>query len=72
MQVAENILLGFASYLGVGLVFGLWFVTLGAARFDPDARGMAPQARAILLPGAAALWPLLAWKQLRGKGPPLQ
>lgn len=72
MQAAEAILVGFGSYLGLGLLFGLWFVSFGAARFDADAKGMPLQARMILLPGASALWPYLALKQLRGKGPPAQ
>jgi len=72
MQAAEAILIGFGVYLALGLLFGLWFVAAGAGRLDPDARGMPLQARAILLPGSAALWPFLAWKQLRGEGPPDQ
>jgi hypothetical protein len=46
------------------------FVIFGAARIDKGARGMAIQARLIILPGVALLWPLMAWKWLRGAEPP--
>ena len=58
------------GYLAIGFVFALAFVTLGAAAIDPAARGMSPQARAIVLPGCALLWPLMLAKWLTRQGPP--
>jgi len=50
------------AYIGLGLLFALAFVTVGAPRLDPAARGMPVGVRLLLLPGAAALWPVLLWK----------
>lgn len=57
-------------YLGLGLLFAVAFVTFGAGRVDPRARGASIGFRLAVLPGVAALWPLLAWRWLRGQEPP--
>ena len=62
MTAAELIVAGSAAYLLVGLVFGLFFVSAGLDRFDPAARGSSRTFRALILPGSAALWPVLAVK----------
>lgn len=62
MSGAELIVAVVAIYLVVGLVFGLLFVSVGVARFDPAARGTSPAFRVLILPGSVALWPLLAAK----------
>jgi uncharacterized membrane protein len=59
------------AYLAIGTVFALAFVVWGASRIDPGARGMPPSARALIVPGAAALWPLVLVKWLRQKVPPV-
>lgn len=70
MTVAEVIVTGGAVYALVGLLFGVWFVTIGVTRFDPAARGTSPLFRLLILPGCVALWPLLAVKRLtRGETP---
>lgn len=48
-----------ALYLAAGLVFGLAFLIFGLPRIDPAARGTGLAFRLIILPGVAALWPLL-------------
>jgi hypothetical protein len=58
-------------YFGLGLLFALGFVTLGASRIDPVTRGMPLQARLILLPGSALLWPVLLWRTLTRQQPPV-
>ena len=58
-------LLGF--YLGGGLVFALWFAWRGAAGLDPVAAGGSRGFRLLVIPGAAALWPLLLRRLLRGR-----
>lgn len=55
------------AYALVGVGFGLVFVTVGVARVDPAARGAGWGFRLLVFPGAAALWPLLAWRWLRGR-----
>jgi hypothetical protein len=54
-----------AAYAGVGLVFALGFVTWGAGRIDPVARDATRGFRIAILPGAALLWPWLAWRWRR-------
>jgi len=71
MQTAETILAAFGVYAALGALFSLWFVTLGAARIDAAAKAMPAQARVMIFPGCVALWPLLAWRSLARKGPPV-
>ena len=59
-----------AVYLGLGLLFAVAFVTAGASRIDPAARGMPWPARLLLVPGAAALWPLMLFKWVARRPPP--
>jgi hypothetical protein len=49
-------------YLAVGLLFGLVFVTVMIGRVDPAAAGSSWRFRLLVLPGVAALWPLLAMR----------
>ncbi len=72
MRAAEAILTAFGIYGAIGLIFAAFFVAWGASRLDEAAHGMPLQVRLILIPGAAALWPYLAWRQIRGEGPPVQ
>lgn len=58
------ILLG--SYLACGLVFAVAFVCFGAGRIDPHAAHGTWGFRLLVIPGAAALWPLLLCRWLRG------
>lgn len=64
MVIADWILTLAAGYLVCGLVFTVAFVTLGVNRLDPTARGTSASFRVLIVPGAAALWPLLAAKWL--------
>jgi hypothetical protein len=61
-----------ATYAGLGLVFALPFVWFGVQRVDSDARGSGIGFRLLILPGAAAFWPmfLYRWGQ-RMLGPPV-
>ena len=55
------------TYAGVGLVFALWFCARGVVRLDPAAAGSRIAFRLLILPGAAALWPVLLVKLARKK-----
>ncbi len=57
-------------YLGVGVLFAIVFVLKGVGKIDPSARGGTLGFRLLILPGAAALWPILARRWLAGEGPP--
>lgn len=59
-------------YLALGAVFGVGFALFGAQRLDPDARGAGLGFRVLVLPGAALLWPLLAWRLARGAAAPAE
>ena len=52
-------------YIILGLFFGLPFAARGAARIDGNAREGSWGFRLLILPGAIALWPLLAMRWLR-------
>ncbi len=63
----DLLILLFAAYVGLGLLFSAFFALKGAALLDPVAKGASLGFRIILLPGAAALWPVLGLKLLRKK-----
>lgn len=71
-ELAGAILAACGAYMAFGCVFALAFVTFGAQRIDPDARGMPLSARCLIAPGAALLWPLMAFKWSTQKAPPIQ
>lgn len=53
------------AYLAIGVVFAVPFVLVGVGRLDPVARGAPVRVRLLLLPGSAALWPLMAARVIR-------
>ena len=60
----------FLIYALIGLVFAIPFSLVGAKRIDPAADGGTWGFRVLIVPGAAALWPLLLMRWLRGGEPP--
>jgi predicted branched-subunit amino acid permease len=58
----------FLGYIGIGLVFGVFFAMKGAALLDPVAKSASLGFRLLVLPGSAALWPMLLSKLLRKRG----
>ena len=65
MQVAELLVDGLAAYGLAGAVFAVAFVRMGIQRVDSVAEHAPLGFRLIVLPGAAALWPLLLVRWLR-------
>ena len=60
-----------ATYAGIGLVVGAAFVLVAAPRALGHAAAITPGGRALLFPGAVALWPLVLgrwvlWRWVRG------
>ncbi|MCI0417642.1 MAG: hypothetical protein L0387_04960 [Acidobacteria bacterium] len=55
-----------SAYGLFGLLFGVCFVTAGVSRLDPLAKGAGLGFRLLILPGVAALWPLLLYRRFRG------
>jgi hypothetical protein len=66
VRIAEWIVLLIGTYAAIGLVFGIAFVFAGAKRVDPVAQTAGFGFRLMILPGSAALWPVLLRKWLRG------
>ena len=59
MAAAQIIGSVFMAYAFAGLVFAVAFALFGVQRVDPAAREAGAGFRLLILPGAAALWPLL-------------
>ena len=66
MVAATWLLAGLGLYLAVGFLFALAFVFRGAKKIDPQAKEGSIGFRVLILPGAMALWPILASSWLRG------
>jgi len=71
VETAQAIIGTVAGYLVLGLVFALGFVTRGVSAIDPAARDMPRLVRLLIVPGVAALWPLMLWKWFTQKSPPV-
>ena len=65
MRVAGWIVDALAAYGVAGAVFAAAFVTVGIQRVDPAAEHAPLGFRLIVMPGAAALWPLLLVRWVR-------
>ena len=64
MVLAQQIWLALVIYVATGLLLGAWFVWAGVQKLDEQAAGTGVGFRLLILPGVAALWPLVAWKWL--------
>lgn len=68
--LAPILLLIAGLYAAVGLVVALAFATRGVSRVDHAARDAHPLFRVLIIPGAAALWPVvLRWWARAGPEP---
>jgi hypothetical protein len=67
--MAEAIWIGLAGYLGFGLLAGLGVTLFGLKRLVPGAGAMPLRVRLLILPGLAALWPVILVR-LFGVTPP--
>jgi hypothetical protein len=68
--VAQALAALLALYVLAGIVFAIPFVLVGAPRLDANARGAPWGFRIMILPGCAALWPVLALRWLRAERAP--
>ncbi len=57
LNIAQYISYGLGIYILIGLLFGLYFITLGLRNEAIAGRGII--LRFMLLPGAILIWPLL-------------
>ena len=68
MELIINIFLGFlALYAAFGLLFGLYFVFIGATKIDPLLANSKKGVRVLLFPGVIATWPLFIRKAFTSK-----
>jgi hypothetical protein len=65
MHVAELLVNGLGAYGLIGTVFAVAFVMMGIQRVDSVAEHAPLGFRLIVLPGVAALWPLMLVRWLR-------
>jgi hypothetical protein len=68
---AEGVLAVLAVYLAVGALLATVIAIKGLGRIDAGARDMPWSARLLILPGLAALWPLMLVKCLKQNTPPV-
>ncbi len=64
-HVALSVLIAIAAYLSMGIAFGIAFVVRGIGVVDHAAKGSPWSFRLLVLPGVAALWPLMLLKWVR-------
>ncbi|HKV73987.1 MAG TPA: hypothetical protein VJN95_05680 [Gemmatimonadales bacterium] len=69
-QAAYWIVIVAGSYLAVGLVVALGVVVAGLKRIDPVAGHGTWGFRLLIVPGIAALWPLILRRVVLGAGHP--
>jgi len=65
-MIAAAFLIALGIYLACGMMFAIGFVFFGAGRIDPHAAHGTWGFRLRVMPGAAALWPLLLNRWLCG------
>jgi len=70
LLLANIMVLAVSIYLGIGLLFSIPFVFAGAGRIDSTAREATLGFKLIIIPGSMALWPLLAWRWIKGASDP--
>jgi hypothetical protein len=63
-----TLLTALAAYLVLGVAFAVPFAIKGAAAIDPVARHATWGFRILVIPAAAALWPLLLLRWARSPG----
>ena len=73
IALAEMIVAGLGLYFAVGLLVGLIYISGGAGRIDPAARGkgLPWRVRLLILPGIIGLWPVMLIKLFTQKAPPV-
>lgn len=69
MQIVAGLVLLFETYAALGCLFALAFAWWWVERIDHAARGGTLGFRLLILPGAAALWPLFLYRLVRSTTP---
>ncbi len=72
IEVAQFIVAFFELYALAGVAFAVLFLPRGVVRLDPRVAGAPKTLRLLILPGVAALWPVLAWRWSVGVSEPVE
>jgi hypothetical protein len=72
LEVARILVALFELYALTGLVFAGLFLPRAVTRLDPRVAAAPTTLRLLILPGVAALWPLLAWRWVSGAPEPIE
>jgi hypothetical protein len=67
LMMAQAFWSALGGYLGVGLAFALTMIAGGFRRLDPLAQAAPWHVKLVLIPGLAALWPIMLIKFVRGR-----
>ena len=60
MELAATVILWMAlGYAAIGLAYGAWFIARALEQFDHSAQGSGWGFRLLILPGIAAMWPMV-------------
>jgi hypothetical protein len=70
LALATALVSAFGFYGILGLLYGLYFISYGASRVVPAARGAGIGFALIILPGAVLFWPLLLARLIKGQTRP--
>ena len=58
------------AYLAFGILFALYFVSIGVNRIDPNAAEGSLGFRLLIIPGTILLWPILFTRLIKGQQTP--
>jgi len=72
LALAQFIVGSFELYAVTGVAFAAVFLPRAVARMDHGVAGAPWTLRLLLLPGVAALWPLIAWRWIAGASAPIE
>jgi len=72
LALAQIVAVLLESYAIAGVTFALLFLPRAALRVDSHLQGTSWLVRLLILPGVAALWPLMAWRWATGAPAPIE
>jgi hypothetical protein len=72
LVLAQVVVALFELYALAGVVFAALFLPRAVGRIDPRVAGSPKVLRFVILPGVAALWPLLAWRWITRAHEPVE
>jgi len=68
--LAKTLVWMLEAYAAIGILFAAFFVSVGVKKVDSEAMGSGIVFRLLILPGAAAFWPMLLARWVGGVSEP--